>query len=196
MKLLSIIESIVQSQFDELDTKEKEVFGKGTEHVLYHSKQYPDKLYKVGLKPTVQRWVKIFKSNKKLFPKVFRVGSLYKDNDKVLYVLIEKVDTQRVIDEWDRMEKALEEIGYIDTDSFGNIDYLFREILFDEDYGNEVYSSLRNYNQEVYNLFVKWTNFLHTVNKIVQPIKNGTLLDVHRYNFGYNSKGNMICLDI
>jgi hypothetical protein len=196
MKLLSIIESIVQSQFDELDTKEKEVFGKGTEHVLYHSKQYPDKLYKVGLKPTVQRWVKIFKSNKKLFPKVFRVGSLYKDNDKVLYVLIEKVDTQRVMDEWDRMEKALEEIGYIDTESFGNIDYLFREILFDEDYGNEVYSSLRNYNQEVYNLFVKWTNFLHTVNKIVQPIKNGTLLDVYRYNFGYNSKGNMICLDI
>lgn len=193
MKLLSIIENIVHSQYDEVVTKKKEIFNKGTEHELYKSKRYPGKLYKVGHKDTVDKWVKIFKSYPKLFPKVYHVGLLSKD---ISYVLIEKVDTDRVLDEWKRMESAFEEIGVIDTDNMETIDYVFREILIDEDYGNEMFPKMKKHNPEIYNLFIKWVNFLHTVNQIVQPIKNGGLLDVHRYNFGYNKKGNMICLDI
>jgi len=65
-----------ENLLDELSITDKPVYGHGMEHKLYASKSNPNILYKVGDKPTVLLWSKLFKSNPSLFPKVFKVGPI------------------------------------------------------------------------------------------------------------------------
>lgn len=193
MKLIETVENIIQSEFTEMLTKNKDIFAHGVEHRLFESKKYPDKLYKVSYESTVNKWIPIFQKNPKYFPKIFNTGTIKYGNKILKYVLIEKVDTDKHHDEWKLIEEVLEEIGesvYIDAH--------FRDLLLndDDEHLQQIDIKFKQYNPQVYKLYIDWVNFLFKVNSIVKPYKRGNIIDLHRYNFGYKMNGHKVCLDI
>lgn len=191
MKLIETINNIVHDhEFKEMVTKNKELFGSGVEHRLYPSKKYPDRLYKLSFQPIVDKWLELFKNNPKYFPKVYGTGTMKYDKKLLRYVLIEKVDTERHIDEWEQINDALEAIG-----AGEDVDSHFRSQLMSGDEVEDITNQLKQYDPDTYRLYIKWLNFIFKVNSIVQPYKR-RYLDVHVYNFGYRMNGDMVCLDI
>lgn len=181
--MISLIEIL-----NEVLTTKKEKFGGGTEHNVYQSKGNPNILYKVGKKKTVEKWLRIFKENPNFFPKTYKVGKI---SDDKFYVEVEKLNTERVIDEWSIIEETLEIIGFIDYENGDDVDRVFQE----GEYNEKMKSSLKEYNPKIYNLFIKWVNFINDVKKTLKTYTNLSL-DVHRHNYGYDSQGNLKCLDI
>jgi len=185
-----------QSILSELITKQKHPIGGGVEHEVYGTKNNSNSVFKVGFKKTIDKWFYIFNSNPNIFPIIYKRGVLkHSGQHEKDYVQLEKLNTKKVINEWDKLQNAFIILGQIDEDSFGTMDYLFRECLYDEGYSREMEEKLKTLNKPLYDLFVKWVNFLHMVNLVVQPIK-GSPVDLHRHNFGYSSTGKMKCLDI
>lgn len=179
--------SLVNLLNEVLVTK-KTPFGGGTEHSIYQSKRNPNILYKVGKKRTVEKWLTIFKENPYFFPKVYKAGKI---SDDKFYVEVEKLNTEQVIIDWELIEDVLELIGYIDRDEDEYVDRMFQIGQYNE----EMKYFLKERDPKTYELFIKWVNFINNVKKIVKQYTNLTL-DVHRYNFGYDSQGNLKCLDI
>ena len=165
--------------------------GKGTEHHIYPSKNNPDRVIKVGKPEIVQLWVDIFKNNPIYFPKVFKVG-MGKDN-KTMFVEIEKLDTQPVIDEWETLEMVLDN-KFIDTDEGDGIDQLLKDSVNNDKLNSEIKSYLATRNKSIYHLYVKWNNFLTDLKGFLNDKSES--FDVHRYNFGYDLDGNIKALDI
>lgn len=177
---------------DELTTKPKAEFGKGTEHSIYASPNNPNVLYKIGTKKNVEKWSGVFKSNPELFPKIYRSGQL---KDGRCYVEIEKLNAEAAVKDWGHIEDALEKIGVIDTDVFNNtIDQLFIHLIL----GNEDYNKIHKWlsvNKPVQALFSKWVDFLTRTYEYIKGFGyNG--LDIHRYNFAYDQNGNPKAIDI
>jgi hypothetical protein len=186
------IKKLLIEGLDELQTKPKQLYGNGVEHKIFPSSD-PNKLFKVGDAATVNKWYELFKRNPKYFPRVYRTGKLKDGNS---YVEVEKLNTQKAISDWEALEEQLIMIGFIDKDSgFGLIDYLFREVMIDSEYENGISTVLKRVNPKLYQLFIKWVNFLSSVESLTSTVKDNSL-DIHRYNFGYDSKGNIKCLDI
>ena len=165
---------------------------KGTEHEIYTLPNDPNVLVKVGKKEIVDKWVMVFKSNPRIFPKVIDSGVL---KDGRGYGIIEKLDTKRVVDEWHQMEMALELVGVVDTDVFEDtIDQVFIDIIFGKRDGNKIYYSLSN-DLASQALYKKWMNFLIKAADYMMSNSYGGL-DLHRYNFGYDKRGTIKSLDI
>lgn len=181
------------SLLQEVHVKPKKPFGTiGMEHSIYQSSKNPNRLYKVGSRKSIDTWLDVFKKNPSLFPQVFRVGRVtgLEEEQEGFYVEIERLNTDQVLKEWDLLEETLETIGYLDRDSGHSFDSLLYTKI-----PTNLKISLNNYNSTTYELFMKWVKFIDRVNKVV--LKSGKpYLDVHRYNFGYDSAGNMKCLDI
>ena len=170
-----------------IDYKKSQV---GSEHAVYPSKRNPNRLYKVGQKPVVEEWLNIFQKYPFYFPQVFRAGKLNTNTKYNYYVEIEKLNTQRVTQEWSFMEEKLEELGYVDVDNGELIDGVLNTNI-----PEKMLIDLKKYDSKAYNLFITWTDFIHKIESIVK--KNGkNYLDIHRYNFGYDLSGTMKCLDI
>ena len=166
--------------------------SKGTEHEIYSLPNDPNVLVKVGKKEIVDKWVMVFKSNPKIFPKVIDSGVL---EDGRGYGIIEKLDTKRVVDEWYQMEMALELVGVVDTDVFEDtIDQVFIDIIFGKRDGNKIYYSLSS-DPSSQALYKKWINFLIKAADYLMSNSYGGL-DLHRYNFGYDKRGTIKALDI
>jgi hypothetical protein len=187
-----VIRQKLRESLNELGTKPKPTFKSGVEHQLYTSPNKPDVLFKVGNKDNVLKWSNVFKSNPKLFPRVYKVGQL---KDGKCYVEIEKLNTDKAVIDWNTMEQALEQIGAVDTDVFEDtIDQLFINLVLGYVDFNNIYKRL-GFNKHVQDLFGKWVTFLK---KTYQYIKKFSYkgLDIHRYNFAYDSAGNMKAIDI
>lgn len=184
---------------DELSLKGKDFFGGGIEHVLFTSKKNPNILYKIGPEETINKWTKIFMSNPKLFPKVFKVSKL--NNPKYpaeyYYATIEKLNTERVEHEWHQMDIGFAGIPFEpDEDEWADPDpsEVFIECLSFKGMFEKQYLKLKN-NPKAQELFKKWMIFISKVTEYVEA--NGLNgLDIHRGNFAYDSKGNMKCIDI
>lgn len=167
-------------------------YGGGTEHQIFTSDKNPNVIYKVGKKDTVLKWSDVFKSNPKIFPKVYKVGKL---KDGRYYAEIEKLNTDKVVKDWGDLEQALELIGVVDTDVFEDtIDQAFINILSGHLDVGKVYTDLAS-NKKIQALFKKWIEFLSDATEYVENSGyNG--LDIHRYNFAYDAKGNPKVIDI
>ncbi|MFN9958439.1 MAG: hypothetical protein ACK55I_35515, partial [bacterium] len=109
---MTSLEKIIKKVLIEVRTQKKDEFNRGMEHRIYASKSNPDRLFKVG-DEGVGYWVKVFRSNPDIFAQVFRTGKLDKWN---YYAEIEKLETNRVLNEWQQIEEKLEEIGIIDSE--------------------------------------------------------------------------------
>ena len=180
---------------DEIIVQHKTEFGKGTEHTIYPSQKNPDRLYKTGKKDNILKWSAVFKANPNLFPTIYNIAPLSNKID--YYVEIEKLNTKKVLSEWDYLEMILEEIGYVDTDGLGgnDIDSLFMKVVVKQTYYNKVKLALSEENIGACNLFVKWVTFLKEVKSFIAK-HSYSALDIHRYNFGYDNNGNIKAIDI
>ena len=187
-----LIKQLLREGLDEMSTRPKEIFGKGVEHDIYASEKFSNMLFKVGNAPVVKKWAEIFQSNSELFPKVYRLGEL--KNGK-MYAAIEKLNTNQAVKEWQEMELAFEQVGLVDTDVFDDtIDQLFINILSGYVSEKGVYDKL-SFNKSVQQLYKKWIIFLSKTLKYVKKFGyNG--IDLHRYNFAYDSAGNIKAIDI
>lgn len=187
-----LIKKLLRKNLNELRTTEKPLFSGGSGHKIFTSNTDSNKLFKVGDEKKVLEWYELFKSFPNYFPRVFRHG---KQKNNKYYVEVERLNTNRVIDEWNQLTDALDSMGIISKEINDNIDRIFKESLIDDELESYIIQSLSKYNKKANKLFFTWINFLHSVNKIVQPIK-GSMLDIHMGNFGYDSKGKIKCLDI
>ncbi len=193
IKLESIFNEVVHS------AKPKEPVGSGTEHVIYPSKRNPNIVYKVGKERTIEKWFDIFKKNPKYFPKVFKVGNINSSDGIKKYVALEKLDVGKATDEFKFLEDTLLQLGKFVSQHDYSIEDVFNTVLTDSDLDNEITNELREFDPKAYKIYIKWVNFLHTVNEIVRNSKTRfklSRIDIHRFNFGYDSKGNLKCLDI
>lgn len=187
------LKKVVSQYVDEVTTTPKPTFGSGMEHVLYSSEHNPNVLYKIGKLENVKRWVKVFQSNPKLFPKIYKIGKLNNDNDYDVYVEIEKLNTKKVLNDWNKLKQLMQLLDIIDNSN--DIDTIMIRVMYSPETHTKVRETLRTYNPSAESFYLKWFVFLKETYEYVKA--NGYLsLDIHRYNYGYDSNGNIKCLDI
>jgi len=200
--MIYILKKMLHEGLAEMQIKQKDLFGSGMEHKIFPSKD-PNKLFKVGYCHSVKLFIKAATKNNKYFPIVYKIGDMMYKGERVCWVLIEKLNTDKAIADWQKLEMALEEIGLIEysdvnelpsNGGYADLGYLFRDVLVDNDLLFDVYEYLKRYNKDMYNLFKQWFKTLNACEKIVLNFKNS--LDIHMYNFGYDNAGNLKCLDI
>ena len=182
-------------EIHELGTREKEVFNRGMEHQIFASKSNPNVLFKVGHKDTVDEWYEVFKSDSEIFPKVFRAGKM--QDEDIYYVELEKLDTKKFEDDWDNLELALEDIGAIDVDRGETFADLYINEGSDASVFVEIGKKLLNHNKESYNFFINFLKTIKSCEKAILRVKGkDTIVDTHKYNFGYGKDGKIKCLDL
>lgn len=193
---MTSLEKIIKKVLIEVRTQKKDEFNRGMEHRIYASKSNPDRLFKVG-DEGVGYWVKVFRSNPDIFAQVYRTGKLDKWN---YYAEIEKLETNRVLNEWQQIEEKLEEIGIIDSEdgSYGrDITDIYTNHGHDQKAITDIAEKLKKYDRGTYELFLKYFKLFKDCEKAIEKIVgHETLVDAHRYNFGYSKDGKLKCLDI
>jgi hypothetical protein len=190
------LKNIVNRILREIKTRPKQQFAHGMEHQIYPSKANPNRLFKVG-DEGVTYWVKVFNSAPNSFAKIFRTGKL---QDGRYYAEIEKLNTERVMNEWQQIENSLEELGIIDYDggTYGrDITDIYMNHGEDPKIIGDILERLKKYNKNSFNLFAKYLKIFKDCEKAIEKIAgHETVLDAHRYNFGYDSNGKLKCFDI
>ena len=212
MKFEDIIIEMIKHEVAELDTKDKDLVGKGAFHNVYISKKNPNVVYKIGFDEDVSGWVDIFKSRPDLFPKVYKMGHLniklkkstttfswrtgdfkpitYNPGDtvKVRYVEVEKLDTDKAKSYWNSLANV------VSVMSDKSLQTYLTSLGMDEEMEEE-FKSLGEKIKEtgntfIYEILVDFYNLVHSVYEL-KPTA-----DVHVGNYGYDNKGNLKCLDI
>jgi hypothetical protein len=182
-------------EIQELGTKEKEVFGSGIEHEIYASKSNPNVIFKVGHKDTVDEWFEVFKSNPEIFPKVFRAGKM--QDEDIYYVELEKLDTKKFENDWDDLELAMEDVGVLDVDTGESFADLYMGNGSNSSIFVEIGKKLAKHNKEAYDFFIEFLTVIKNCEKAILKVKGkDTIVDAHKYNFGYGSDGKIKCLDL
>ena len=182
-------------EIQELGTKEKEVFGSGIEHEIYASRSNPNVIFKVGHRDTVDEWYEVFKSNPEIFPKVFRAGNM--QDEDIYYVELEKLDTSKFENNWDDLELAMEDIGALDVDRGESFADLYMNEGSDASIFVEIGKKLSKYNKDAYNFFINFLTVIKQCERAILSVKGkDTIVDAHKYNFGYGSDGKIKCLDL
>ena len=180
----------------ELDIKQKEVMGSGLEHQIFQSKTNPNLIYKVGHKDVVEEWFEVFKSNPEIFPKVFRAGKM-KDTD-YYYVELEKLDTKSFEKDWDDVfEKSLVKVGSLMFNYESSFTDFYMDKGSDSEIFKEIAKELYSYNKDDYNFFIKLLTVIKETEKtILKVLGKETIVDAHKYNFGYGKDKKIKCLDL
>lgn len=184
----------------ELSIQQKEMIGKGLEHKIYSSLKYPDRLFKIGEKDVVDEWIQVFQADPNLFPIVYQVGQFSK-NKNIFYVILEKLDVQKAIDEWDYLHEKMEVLNIIDEDDEGLYGRDLLDIYInhgdDKNAIEDILKQLENFDKKSFDIFAKWFKLIKDCEKVKERfVGHGTLIDAHKYNFGYSKDGKLKCLDI
>ncbi len=194
----NFIRERIKTRIKELKIKQKDNPVGGVDHRVYQSHRDSDRVFKIGPQDVVEKWINIFRNNPEYFPKVYRSGQGEKGGTPYYFVEVEKLNTARVVREWKEMTDFMEELEY---NSF-RISTLFyeaiggRRVIEDSVIMlQQLIADAQQSNPQMHVLLVKWTDFLKKVKEIA--IKGGyKYLDSHSGNYGYDSAGNMKCLDI
>jgi hypothetical protein len=201
--MIDILKKMLHEGLAEMEIKQKDLFGSGLEHKIFPSSD-PNKLYKVGYCDSISLFVKAVNKGEEYFPKIYKMGTIKYKNEKVCWIMIEKLNTEKVKSDFDSLNNVFQEIGLLNLDDFSkvysDISYIFRDLLVDDnnEFMGEITNKLKKYdvkNKTKYkDLFLKWVVFLYKVESIVTSVKMS--LDLHGGNFGYDNAGNLKCLDI
>ena len=182
-------------ELDELNIRPKKVFNKGMEHEIYSSLKNPNVLFKVGELDVINEWYEVFKSNSQIFPVVYKIGKVPQNN--VYYVAIEKLDTDKFKQKWEELELAMEDVGMLDVDRGESFSDLYMNEGSDAKIFVEVGKKLSKHNKNAYNFFIELLSLIKKCEKTILKVTGkDTVVDVHKYNFGYSQDGNLKCLDI
>jgi hypothetical protein len=166
----------------ELSTTKKDILGQGFEHNVYPSKD-PNKVIKVGETKYVKKWVEEFKSRPDLFPIIYKTG-LDKDDPSIMYVVMERLDTEQFEVDFDVLDSILED-GILD---------IIKRAERNEDYFNKIVDQVKQQDEEIADFFIKlYNNVVET-----KQFRSGlfSVYDFHKGQFGYDKKGNIKCLDL
>jgi hypothetical protein len=183
-------------ELEELGTREKKTLGQGIEHRIFSSPNKPNVVFKVGEWDVINEWYEVFKSDPTIFPIVYRLGRVPKFSD-VFYVELEKLNTEKFEDEWDDLELALEDIGAVDVDRGESFTDLYTLEGSSSKKFIEIGKLLQKHDKVAYDFFVNLLKVIKKSEKAQNKIlKKDTLVDAHKYNFGYSQDGKLKCLDI
>lgn len=184
--MISIIELILER----IVTKTKDVYADGTQHAVYQNLKDPSKIFKV-VKPDhsdvskqAYDWIKIFKENPNLFPKVYRSSDRGAE--------VEKLDANKAKKDYTDVMLALKE-----KSRQWDLTELLKDIAENEtNYKatvNEFGEYLTKQDQRLASIF---KNFVALIIKL-QPINSKDYtLDIHQGNFGYDKSGKLKMIDL
>ena len=172
---------------EEVKVVPKKKIGSGVEHNVYPSSKDPDSVYKTPkLKiPKIRMsWVKLFQEHPDIFPKVYEV------KDK--YVRLEKLDTNKAVDEYLTLDSILK-----DDDSLHDSDFAYTFYIIyvnrDEDRLEKIDEHFEKMGDEIFDLYVKWRTLLL---KFFNLMPSDYYSDLHLGQFGYSKDGTLKILDI
>lgn len=184
---------------NEMKIRHKPKYNYGLEHTIYPARN-PNMLIKVGPIEVVDKWLPLFEKHPDIFPKIYKTGFTVINGEKCKYAVVERLNTEKVQAEWDLINDALNEIGENDEDyleyCFDDMAMTFLKSLLNPEFHNGISTILKQFNIKEFNRYMKWFNFISKVNKLVTQVKNVDAMDVYDANFGYDSSGNIKCLDI
>lgn len=173
----------------------REPIAQGLEHRIFPSKNNPKVLFKVGENEIIDEWVNTFKNDSSVFPKIFHVGLL--PDKKHKFVALEKLDTSAFEKKWDDLELALEDIGAVDVDRRESFTDLYAQEGTDSKVFGDIAIELRNHDKEIFDFYIDLLRVIKRAEKVQnETLKKDTLVDAHKYNFGYNEDGNLKMLDV
>jgi hypothetical protein len=188
MKIL-LSESQYKSLTHEVQTKEKNKMGSGVWHIVYPSKKYPDKVYKIGSPGIVKSWINTFKENPNIFPNVYHVGNGEYDGKNYMYVLLEKLNTKKLEKLWYLLDDiSFEVYRNMDFDEIV-IKYTYNHQI-DPEYLTPIKKFIKEHYPNIYDQFIEIINLIDMVIKVKQ------YPDLHMGQFGYDNNGKLKCLDI
>lgn len=159
---------------------------------IYPSKSNPDRVFKVGKIKVVKEWLDLFEQYPEYFPLVYRSGIL---KNGLYYVEVEKLDNQRVKNEWRDINRILARLKMDGVSERQHCEYIETIWNMDDDDVKIVLSEFIRTAPESYDLIKSWIMFLRDVNALAEG-RTGWELDSHSGNFGYDKEGNKKCLDI
>jgi hypothetical protein len=191
----------------EISTKLKSDYKGGVDHKVFFSKKYPDKLFKVGPKRSIDRWFDIFNSNSQIFPKVYyrkqlkgnewkNFATFFDDlqDTQYDYVLIERLNTDDFEKFWLELDNALVYIlDEDDIDQDVDLELISFEYKTNPEYKKiwiELLEFLKKNKPHLYDRAVE----LHEIIKTLHKVKE--FPDIHMFQFGIDSSGKIKALDI
>jgi hypothetical protein len=205
----------ISKEFKEARSRKEK--ASGIEHMVYPSTDDPDKIYKLGPKNVIDNWYDIFKKNPNIFPIIYKRGETrVKLKDKKVintkngwqtfeagtvfpfdYVLMENLDTDKVIKEWALLDRAMEEI--LDLDGYEFMDYMVAFMLNDDNKTVKIINEGIKEYSTIYPIFLRYVDLVNTLMDMGVgakiPSVGRNIPDVHQNNFGYSKSGKLKCLD-
>lgn len=184
MKLLSNLFEVL--------IKDKEMVGQGAYHKVYPSGHNPNIVYKVGRKYTLEGWVDMFKEFPSLFPKVYGDiktltipikgfnNEIIKKID-VEYIAIEKLNTKKFIQFYNEID-----LYFVENDLL----YYIRRYEDSGDVFLDVGYKIHDKNPKLYNDYIDFISLVDSIYEIKPSA------DLHKHQFGYDTNGEIKCLDI
>lgn len=171
---------------EEMMAVPKKKVGSGMEHDVYPSYRNPDSVYKTpkGKTPKIRMaWVNLFQEHPDIFPKVLEV----KDN----YVTLEKLDTNKAMNEYLTLDSILKEDDELHDSDFA---YTFFIIYknHEQDRLDAIDEHFENMGQNVYNIYRKWRDLIL---KFLNIMPHDYYSDLHLGQFGYSKDGTLKILD-
>lgn len=168
---------------EEMMAVPKKKIGSGMEHNVYPSHRNPDTVYKVGKGKIRMSWVRLFREHPNIFPRVLDV----KDN----YVTLEKLDTNKAMNEYLTLDSLLKEDDELHDSDFA---YTFHVIYRNNDQERLklIDQHFQNMGQNVYNTYSKWRDLILNFFDIMPP---NYYSDLHLGQFGYSKDGTLKILD-
>lgn len=189
------------NNINEVQVQSKPIIGAGIEHDIYPDIKNPSRIYKVPkdaiAKQKMYEWIKIFNKYPQVFAKIYKA----KDNS---YVSLEKLNTSRVKQEYDKLFDyfTTKHILIDDSDIYGEsgvndpLTHLFLtlSIFYSESKTKEMLSKMKKLDPSIIPIFNNWLKLSLNVKNVAE--KESKSIDFHMGNFGYDSQGNLKMLDI
>lgn len=174
--------NITENQFHKLLEWNRKKIAYGADHSIYDSRFSDDYVAKTGDIELIKYYSDVFEKHPQIFPIVFKSGMYKKQNgEKQGFMLVEKLDADSFYnmydDFWSRLDKKQRS--------------LFRKYLK----GDNALIILNKFEKELqgppdYTNFIR--NFINVTNQLYQIIDAP---DIHEGNFGFDTVGNIKCLD-
>lgn len=171
---------------EEVKVVPKKKIGSGMEHDVYPSHKDPNTVFKIpkGVLPKIRMsWVNLFKQHPDIFPKII------KSNDK--YVVLEKLDTNKAMDEYYTLDSILKEDDKLHDSDFA---YTFFTIYknHDKDRLDAIDDYFEYVGDNAFDLYVKWRDLIL---KFLDIMPYDYYSDLHIGQFGYSKDGTLKILD-
>lgn len=178
---------ITEHQFNEVVTKQKNIFGAGIFHKVYTSKSNPNIVFKVGELSTTQEAYQFFTNYPYLFPKVYGFKKLKdkknEDDNDLYYLILEKLDTHRFVEFWKRINEITRK----------KYERRFQSIVVNFLEDAETWRGLLEYLDEFESdVFTDTHEFYLLLNELNEIYD---FPDLHDGQFGYDKEGTLKCLD-